>query len=49
MVLQIWRRNHLPPAEKRPLTRLGQVIDSSLDGGEPAIDVSGKDIVSVWD
>ena len=41
-------RNHLRPAQKRPLTRLGQVVDSSLDGDEPAIDVSMKDIVSVW-
>ena len=34
---------------RSPLTRLGQVVNSSLYGDEPAIDVSMKDIVSVWD
>jgi hypothetical protein len=47
--LQIWRRNHLRPAQKRPPTSLGQVVDSSLDRDEPAINVSMKDIVGIWD
>ena len=32
-----------------PSDRTGQVVDPSLDGDEPAINVSMKDIVSVWD
>jgi hypothetical protein len=40
---------YLRAAQKRPPTRLGQLVDSSLDGDEPAIDVSTKDIISVGD
>src|SRR5271165_993754 len=48
-VLQIRRRRHLRPAQKRAPTSLSQVVDSALDGDEPAINVSIKDFVSVWD
>src|SRR5271157_3157981 len=48
-VLQIRRRRHLRPAQKRAPTSVSQVVDSALDGDEPAINVSMKDFVSVWD
>ena len=47
--LQNRRRRHLRPAYKRASTSLSQVVDSSLDRDEPAINVSMKDIVGVWD
>ncbi len=37
------------PAQKRAPTSLSQVVDSALDGDEPAIYVSMKDFVGVWD
>jgi hypothetical protein len=43
----LWRR--LWPAQKRGPTRLGLVVHSALDGGEPAIDIPVKKFVSVRD
>ena len=43
--LRCWLR----PAQKRGPTRLGQIVDSALDGGEPAIDIAVKNFGSVRD
>ena len=42
------RRRRLRPAQKCGLARLGQGVDSPLDGDEPPIDVAAQDFRSVW-
>jgi hypothetical protein len=41
-------RRRLRPAQKRGSARLGQGVDSPLDGDEPPIDVAAQDFRSVW-
>jgi virulence-associated protein VagC len=41
-------RRRLRPAQKCGSARLGQGVDSSLDGDEPPIDVAAQDLGSVW-
>jgi len=41
-------RCRLRPAQKRGSARLGQGVDSPLDGDEPTIDVAAQDFRSVW-
>jgi hypothetical protein len=38
----------LRPAQKRGSARLGQGVDSLLDGDEPPIDIAAQDFRSVW-
>ena len=41
-------RCRLRPAQKRGSARLGQGVNSPLDGDEPTIDVAAQDFRSVW-
>ena len=42
------RRSRLRPAQKCGSARLGQGVDSPLDGDEPTLDVAAQDSRSVW-